>query len=230
MRSYIVGGTLLGVLACLAAVSPAGVVADLDAVYGPIGAYGGATAVTLVPNNDNVLGASPNTFVSEEIEFTALGPIDLVLNVSNSGGTTEYFLDVGTVRNSTGVDWHGLRLTGGSGYGGDFERARETPAGIFSAPPGFDYDVTPSSSVFDLALTEEDTVEFSGGGVLHDGEAVSGLNFAGDVPDIVLPGETGYQFTLRLEPLTAAVPEPSTLAYVGALLAALGIGAGWRRK
>jgi len=228
MRSFACGLAALTVLPCLGAVSMAGVVVSLDGTYGPIGAHGGASADTPDPNNDNVTGESPNTFVSEEIEITALDPIDLVLGVTNSGGITEYFLDIGTVRNSTGVDWYGFRATGGSGYGDDFVPGRDMPPGVFASNPRWDYDITPSTDVFDLTRTEEDTVEFYGGGVLHHGETGLGLNFAGDIPDIIIPGVSGYQLTIRLEPL-GTVPEPTTLT----LLSVAALAIGWqvhRRK
>ena len=42
------------------------------------------------PNNDNVIGPSPNTIFVLQKDYTAIGLVDLVFDVINTGGTTEY--------------------------------------------------------------------------------------------------------------------------------------------
>lgn len=56
------------------------------------------------PVNDDVAGTSPNTIFVTQKDYVGIGPVDLVFEVSDNGGVTEYLVMEG-VQNSTGLDW-----------------------------------------------------------------------------------------------------------------------------
>src|SRR6478735_1742111 len=67
------------------------------------------------PNNDNVGLVNPNDAWITQKNYVAIGPVDLVFTVANSGGTTEYSFREG-VFNNTGLPWVGYHLELGFGH------------------------------------------------------------------------------------------------------------------
>lgn len=173
---------------------------------GPVGS-------TPSPNNDNAVGASPNT-VPYSIFLNSPGAMEVEFIATNSGGTTEYRFTQNLI-NNTGQTWTGLRVELGFGLGADF-----IASGLdeldFDTP---DMDPTPTASAFPTLVHGSDVLTWSGGNL----PAIGGVqvSFAIDVPDNLDPTGTSGQarFTVRQTPIVAAVvPEPSSAMLLGAAL------------
>lgn len=159
------------------------------------------------PNNDNVVGLSPNEFFLTQKDYHAISPVDLTFDVSNTGGTTEYAFKEG-VANSTGLPWVGYHIELGFGFDAGFVKstlgdgldfdAPDYDSGLQFAPgPGFYFPIA-------SATTEDDIV--AGGGVMPNGGFAGYFRFTVDVPDGIT------QFTVRQSPIPS--PEPSSLILV----------------
>lgn len=168
-------------------------------------------------NNDDFDGVNTNVLSILQKDYTAVGPVDIILTVINSGGTTEYTVVEG-VQNNTGVDWTGYRIELGFGSGAGF---------IPSTPgDGLDFDTPAPSSAVDFnpgpgwptvtALSEDELV--ASGATISDLTYVGNIIFHVDVPDGI------STFTIRQQPI--AVPEPTS----GVLLALAGFAAIRRRR
>lgn len=165
------------------------------------------------PNNDNVVGASPNEVVVTQKDFFGVnGVADIVFTVIDSGGTTEYFFVEG-VSNSSGVAWDQYRIELGFGEGVGF--VGSTPG------DGLDFDTPDEDSPFDFsvffpsaALEDEDTILAEGGIFPYLAFTTPPFMFSVDVPDGI------DSFTLRQIPI--AVPEPASAALIGLGLLAIG--------
>jgi hypothetical protein len=206
--------TVLGCVCCN--VAQAGIIP----VGGASSVVGGGTAsvtgpFTPIPNNNPTTTSS--NFAAIQKTFTSnTTPLDIVFNVNDSQGVTEYLFAEG-VFNSTGIAWQDYDVQLGFGTGASFTLAN--PAF------GLQFDSTPAPSSIDFpappGLTPEQ-LSFSGGNVPSNHGA--SLAFTIDVPDSATAGS--YQFTLRQFHL---VPEPSAF-----VLAALGIAGlvtcRWRRR
>src|SRR5262245_27884466 len=200
-----------------AGVLHAGVITTVVSTTGP-GLQPGSATVALgspvTPNNDN---ASPSTnLITIGLAFAAPAPVDIVFAVQDSGGTTEYFKQIGQVAifNNTGVAWAGYRLELGFGVGDDF-----VPAGLLSS---LDFDTPqrdppPTASAFTALVQQEDRLDWSGG-VLPSPGALS-LTYSLDVPDglAAFQPQGLNQFTLRQVPVVqqVVVPEPHPLPLLG---------------
>jgi hypothetical protein len=230
MRSILSGLVTLIIVAIVSAGTvqlEAGVISGLEGVYGPAGGYGGFIVGSDYPNNDNPGGVSPNMLVSSgTLTVLGLSPIDFVIEVTNSGGTTEYYVDFGTALNSTGADWVGYEFSLGVGHGANFQRLSEFSS---YAIPGLDsdfpdQDLTPNTDVFDLKSWEPDRIVFCGGGIVPAGGSGVASDFSLDVPDFGTA--SSYLFTIRGNPI---VPEPSTVV-IWSLLGLCSIGVSWYRR
>ena len=151
-------------------------------------------------NNDNVVGTSPNSIMVLQKDYTAIGPVDLVFDVIDTGGTVEYEFTEG-VFNNTGLDWSGYHIELGFGTGAGFVKSGAGDGLDFDAP---DYDspvsFDPGGSFFpSVTITEDDLI--AGGGIMPDFAYAGNFIFHVDVPDGIT------EFTLRQSPI--AVPEPS---------------------
>jgi hypothetical protein len=168
------------------------------------------------PNNDNVVGASPNGILVTQKDFFGVnGVADIVFSVIDSGGTTEYAVAEG-VSNSSGVAWDQYRIELGFGEGVGF--VASTPG------DGLDFDTPDEDSPFDFsaffstpALAGEDVILATGGLFPYLAFTTPLFQFSIDVPDGI------DSFTLRQIPI--AVPEPVSAS----LVAMLGMGALMRR-
>lgn len=162
------------------------------------------------PNNDNVVGPSPNTFFVLQKDYTAIGTVDLVFDVIDTGGTTEYAFIEG-VSNSSGIDWSGYHIELGFGVGGSFVKSAAGDGLDFDAP-FFDstIDFNPGAVFFPGYTALEDDL-IASGGIFPNLAYAGNFVFHVDVPDGIT------QFTLRQSPLP--VPEPGTfvLTSVGLL-------------
>ena len=204
--------------ACAAAALLAGV--SLPAFAGQIvglapepGIYSiaGQSVATPNPGNGEYVGddnANVLTIVQKHYFAAAPGPsvapVDIVMTVINSGGTTEYKV-VENVQNSTGVDWSGYRVVLGFGVGGSFVQS--------TAGDGLDFDDEDNSAIiFDpmpadfstITRPSEDEIVASDGTLLDGEFGGTDFNFHIDVPDGIT------EFTLRQQPIL--VPEPGSAA------------------
>lgn len=168
------------------------------------------------PWNDNVIGDSPNEFLVIQKDYTAIGPVDLVFDLIDDGGTTEYKIVEG-VSNSTGIDWTGYHIELGFGVGAGFVKSTAGDGLDFDSP---DYDSTvdfnPGGFFFPTYAQTEDDLIASGG--IHPNTAYAGnYIFHIDVPDGI------SQFTLRQSPVANPVPLPAGVWLFLSALSALPI-------
>ena len=153
-------------------------------------------------NNDNVVGTSPNEIMVLQKHYVGIGPVDLVFDVIDTGGTVEYVFTEG-VQNDTGLDWSGYHIELGFGTGAGFVKSGAGDGLDFDAP---DYDspvdFTAGAGFFpSVTVTEDDIIA---GGFMPDFAYAGNFIFHVDVPDGIT------EFTLRQSPI--AVPEPSVAA------------------
>ncbi len=161
------------------------------------------------PNNDDVIGTSPNSIFVTQKDYVGIGPVDLVFDVIDTGGVTEYLVREG-VQNNTGVDWSGYRIELGFGSGAGFVKSVAGDGLDFDAPDfNSDFFFNPLPGFFPTVTVTEDDI-IASGGVMPDFTFAGDFLFTVDVPDGIT------SFTIRQSPI--AVPEPSTLA-----LASLGL-------
>lgn len=167
-------------------------------------------------NNDNFVGESPNGILITQKDFFGVnGVADIVLNVIDSGGTTEYAVAEG-VSNSSGVAWDQYRIELGFGEGDAF--VASTPG------DGLDFDTPDEDSPLDFSaffstptLVGEDVILATGGLFPYLAFTTPLFQFSIDVPDGI------ESFTIRQIPI--AVPEPVSAS----LIAILGMGTLIRR-
>ncbi len=171
------------------------------------------------PNNDDVVGTSPNSIFVTQKDYVAIGPVDLVFDVRDTGGVTEYLVTEG-VNNSTGLDWIGYHVELGFGVGVDFVKSVDGDGLDFDAPDyNSDFDFNPFPGIFpDVLVTQHDII--ASGGVLPHMAFAGYFRFHVDVPDGIT------SFTIRQSPI--AVPEPSAFALT--LLGAVGLVLYGRRR
>ncbi|REK11875.1 MAG: PEP-CTERM sorting domain-containing protein [Planctomycetota bacterium] len=161
------------------------------------------------PNNDDVAGTSPNGIFVTQKDYTAIGPVDLVFDVTDTGGTTEYLVTEG-VQNNTGLDWGSYHIELGFGEGAGFVKSTSGDGLDFDAPDfNSDFFFDPLPGFFPtVSVTEDDII--ASGGVMPDFSFAGYFLFHVDVPDGI------SSFTIRQSPVE--VPEPSTL-----VLGAMGV-------
>ena len=156
----------------------------------------------VIPNNDNVTGPSPNTFIVWQKDYTAIGPVDLAFDVIDSGGVTEYAVIEGVTNNTT-LDWGSYHIELGFGVGVDFVKSPSGDGLDFDAP---DYDSTfdfnPSPGFFPTVNVTEDDI-IAAGGIMPYLSYAGDFIFHVDVPDGI------DSFTIRQSPIE--IPEPTTL-------------------
>ena len=172
--------------------------------------------ISLSPNNDNSddLNSGNNVDIVTKV-FDTPEVIDIVFDVTTSGGVTEYRVSE-TVDNNTIAPWASYQMFLGFGTGAAFVLSGAGDGLDFDAPP--DNDPAPTSIPFaSVDRPNEDTLVFFNG--IHDSGART-YEFRIDVPDDLPNGS----FTLRQVPIL--VPEPSS--FVVALLALAGMS--WLRR
>lgn len=163
------------------------------------------------PNNDDTAGASPNTVFVTQKNYIAIGPVDIVFNVINSGGTSEYLFTEG-VFNNTGLNWGAYHIELGFGYDAGFVKSTLGDGLDFDAPDfNSPFNFNPGGTFFPTVSVTEDDV-YASGGVMPYLSFAGYFRFTVDVPDGI------SSFTVRQSPV--AVPEPTALG-----LLALGVAA-----
>lgn len=179
----------------------AGQITGITWFSGVASVAGEGVAPAAPANNDNVVGTSPNTIFILQKDYVGIGPVDIVLDVIDSGGVTEYLVTEG-VQNSTGLDWSGYRIELGTGTGAGF--VKSTPGdGLDFDYPDFDSDLdfNPGGFFFPTVTATEDDLTATGG--VHPDFAYAGnYLFHVDVPDGIT------SFTIRQTPIP--VPEPAS--------------------
>jgi hypothetical protein len=215
-RNVMAVAAVATVLSCVCCtVAQAGIIP----LGGALPAVGGGTAsvtgpFTQVPNNNPT--ATSSNFAAIQKTFTSsTTPIDIVFNVTNSQGVTEYLLAEG-VFNGTGKAWNDYHVELGFGTGAGFTLAN--PA--FGLQ--FDNTPPPSSVNFPTTNLSAQTLDFSKG--LVPANSGASLSYTIDVPDSATAGS--YQFTLRQFP--SVVPEPG--AFVLAAIGIVGLGLAVRTR
>lgn len=165
------------------------------------------------PVNDDVAGTSPNTIFVTQKDYVGIGPVDLVFEVSDNGGVTEYLVMEG-VQNSTGLDWSSYHIELGFGIGAGFVKSTAGDGLDFDAPDfNSDFFFDPLPGFFPSVSVSEDDV-LASGGVMPSPSFAGNFLFHIDVPDGIT------EFTIRQSPI-AAVPEPATTWLLAAALAGL---------
>lgn len=162
------------------------------------------------PNNDDTAGPSLNGVFVTQKDYEAIGPVDIVFGVTNSGGVSEYLFVEG-VFNDTGLNWGAYHIELGFGYDAGFVKSTLGDGLDFDAPDfnsPFNFD--PSPGFFPTVSVTEDDV-YASGGVMADLSFAGYFRFTVDVPDGIT------SFTVRQSPVP--VPEPGSLA-----LAVCGLG------
>ncbi len=181
--------------------------------FSGVGSVAGEFIGPLVdPNNDNVVGDSPNRLLVTQKAYNAIGPVDLEFIVMDSGGTTEYTFEEG-VSNMTGIPWSAYRMELGFGVGTSFVPSAPGDGLDFDAP---DFDSPPDfsgSGYFTTVAWGEDEIEASGGIFPNFGFPTPLYEFNIDVPDGIT------SFTIRQQPI--AVPEPAGIVLAMSGLALL---------
>ncbi len=155
----------------------------------------------VAPNNDDIVGTSPNEIRITQKDYVGIGPVDIEFTVIPSGGVTEYLFTEG-VQNGTGIPWTDYHMQLGFGVGSAF----------VPSPPGdgldFDDGVSATSpfsfSPFTTVIVTEDDID-AFGGVIVSPSFTFPFVFHIDVPDGITT------FTLRQYPTTDFIPEPSSL-------------------
>lgn len=203
-RFFQVGGVVAGILLTTGVVS-AGTLMDSITPSGP--GLGTAPTTALVfsfaVNNDNVEGTDDlgNTITPfDSMRFDELAAIDLVFQVSPSGGVSEYLWD-GFVINNTQVEWRGFRvdLRLVDDLGNVLDNPLPDPKG------GLDLDSPHKDSEmvftpFDRKAQTPSWIEWSRGEFPANAEVNGRLTISLDIPDEI-GGETLTRFALRLLPL-----------------------------
>ena len=227
MNNRVKFGAIFGFLAMIwAHVANAGLITSVSMGNAPGGVAGGNCAAP-APNNDNVVGASPNTCIIDK-RFDKLDYIDLVFTVMNSGGTTEYQFEE-SIFNATGRGWHDFHFDLGFGTGAAFVNSTNGDFLDFDEPA---QDSPVASSHFARHMFDNvvDSLWFDDGKCFTN--TFCDFTFAVDVPDHNDPGSIpaqyhifdanggviGFQFTLRQMP---SIPEPISILLFAFGLAAL---------
>lgn len=173
----------------------------------------------VAPNNDDVAGDSPNVIVVTQKDYFGIGPVDLVFDVVDTGGVTEYFFTEG-VQNNTGLDWSGYHLELGFGVGSEFVKSTAGDGLDFDSPDfNSTIDFYPGGFFFPTYTALEDDL-IAGGGIMPDFAFAGNFLFHVDVPDGIT------SFTLRQSPIP--VPEPGTFTLTA--LGLLGLTAYRKRR
>jgi hypothetical protein len=166
------------------------------------------------PNNDDTAGISPNTVFVTQKNYIAIGPVDIVFNVINSGGTSEYLFTEG-VYNNTGLNWGAYHIELGFGYDAGFVKSTLGDGLDFDAPDfNSPFNFNPGGTFFPTVSVTEDDV-YASGGVMPYLSFAGYFRFTVDVPDGIT------SFTVRQSPV--AVPEPTALGLIALGVAACGL-------
>jgi hypothetical protein len=186
---------MIAVVGMVAAPAMAGVVTAFVSVSGPgLDSMSFNNLGTPDPENDDVTEISPNWIAVNQKAYNAVGYIDMVFAVADSGSIdTEYIFTEG-VHNGTGVVWTDYHLELGFGVGAGF---------VQSVPgDGLDFDSPNLNSPFEffpftsLTITE-DTVDALGGNFLPGNFHV--IVFPIDIPNGIT------EFTVRQWPTIAPI-------------------------
>jgi hypothetical protein len=178
-------------------------------------------APPVAPNNDNVVGNSPNDAWITQKNYFAIGPVDLTFDVDPSGGTTEYSFREG-VFNNTGMPWVGYHLELGYGHDLTYTKSLSGDGLDFDHPEHdspLNFNPAPFTFFPSATATEDDII--AGGGVMAPLSFAGDFHFSVDVPDGIT------QFTIRQSPIAA--PEPGTCAFVSMALFGLSLRRNRRR-
>lgn len=165
------------------------------------------------PNNDSVGLGNPNDAWITQKNYVAIGPVDLVFTVAPSGGTTEYAFREGVFNNTT-LPWTGYHLELGFGHDAGYTKSLSGDGLDFDAPT-YDspIDFTP---FFPSATPAEDDI-YAGGGVQPYLAFAPNYRFSVDVPDGIT------EFTIRQSPISAIVPEPSSMVCIGIVMGVMAL-------
>jgi len=170
----------------------------LPTASGPGLGFGNVASIrTVVPNNDDSPGASPdNNTVILLNRFDSNGFIDISFTVTPTAGVTEYqFSDF--VDNNTGSNWSAYNLLLGFGSGAGFTQLGGIGDGLDfdTGPPGGNTTPPTSTAMPTVTRPNEDSLVFSGG---TQGSSAQQYEFRIDVSDLISRNGT---FTLRQQPV-----------------------------
>jgi hypothetical protein len=174
----------------------------------------------VAPNNDDAVGASPNTVFVTQKDYVGIGPVDIVFNVSNSGGVSEYLITEG-VYNGTGLNWAAYHIELGFGFDAGFVGSGSGDGLDFDSPSfNSPFNFNPGGSFFPTLTVVEDDI-YASGGVMPNMAFAGYFRFTVDVPDGIT------SFTVRQSPIPVGVPEPGSLSLSVCGIAGVTL---WRRR
>lgn len=201
----------------------------ISSITGP-GGMGSGSVATINPDNDNVTTNNPN-IINITKTFLVFAPIDIVFDVANSAGTTEYFITE-TIVNQTDVEWRDFHFElGFRGFGTSNLNFVSSDL-VSSGFSGLDFD-TPNrdpaitSSVF-TQISHGTTVISLRGGSLPPGSSMI-VTFSLDIPPMVaeLHLDGLNQFTIRqtpsADPPMGEPAEPTTITLLTLGLAGVAV-------
>jgi hypothetical protein len=193
---------------------------------------GGSSPGTFLRTNavNSTLGAGPRSFFDApnlvSLGFQATGPVDVVCQVSNSTGTTEYGLRALIANNGSMEGWQGFQMQLGFGVGSGFVLSTLADDLDFNAPT-YDSFIEESGfsslpfSSYSLNLQPDSAIWTFLPIIWPSGFATTMLRTL-DVPD----GLSSFhpsglnEFTIRLTPIP--VPEPAAIQIAAGMLLMLG--------
>ncbi|MEM8945372.1 MAG: choice-of-anchor F family protein [Planctomycetota bacterium] len=187
----------------------AGKIVSFDWTDGIVSIAGIEPPFDLTINNDDVVDDSPNVMEVRQKDFRGVEHIDIVFEVMNTDGVTEYSFIEG-VQNSSGFDWESYHIQLGFGTGADFVLSTPGDGLDFDAPlynSTIQFDPAPGFSFPDVTIVSEDYIFADGGPGQPDTFYNEPFVFSIDVPDGI------DTFTLRQFPI-AVVPEPSVMILI----------------
>jgi len=206
---------------------------------GPASGFNGTNGLIAIPN-DPAINTSDHDQRTIELVFSADSPFDRQVLYEEGGGTNGFNLYVedgelvvGAWRNSTGPtynEWLSTEIETGRNHHAALvfdSSGAGTLTGYLDGVP-FDSVAVPDlmsghGGLIAIGAMRNDSRFLGSGGASGDG-----FYFAGLIDDVALYNDALSADRIRSHALLV-IPEPATLV-VWSLLAALGIGLGWRRR
>jgi hypothetical protein len=183
--------------------------ATITAPFSGTGGTVSGTVNTPAPNNNNVLGLSPNTVNITEGWFGVTGSV--AFQLPQSAGSTEYYFTK-TVTNNSAFLWTSFGMAMGCGPTG----STDCGGGLNGNPLTLDYDVAPTSSAGGSLIASNGYSLLWAGLNVAPGQSVT-FNFSVDTCS-----GCGGAWQI-IQTANVAAPEPGTMLLCAAGLVGVGV-------